>query len=169
MIAYELRADYAGDVEQVLEHDPETGEPTKTQTVPLFTGGVLTLGDERTIDLREELDKGDGRILIREDDSAALYALDGYPALKRVQHVDEDAGKPASGLGELPVTELRAKAAELGLSIEQGTRKPELVAGLEEHSRRLAEGDQAVNAGARIKADGSLELAGAAPTPEATS
>lgn len=147
MIAYELRAEYAGDVEQVLEADPETGAPVRTATVPLFTGGLVNVG-ERDLDLRRELDENDGRILVAEHDAPALVALDAHPALKRVATDEADEGAAPAGLDDQPVRELRAEADRRGLRIAAGTRKDAIAAGLAEHSRRLDAGDQAVAAGA---------------------
>lgn len=60
-IAYALRADYEDS----------------------YTGGLLAVGTDRTINVREELDTGGGRIVVDENDEQLLTVLDHYPALKR--------------------------------------------------------------------------------------
>ena len=71
-VAYELRAEYAGDVE------------LDGETVPRYLGGVVSIDDTREVNVREELDAGNGRIVVADNDVPALNALDNYPPLKRV-------------------------------------------------------------------------------------
>lgn len=140
MIAYELREAYTGTVEQVLTVDAD-GNPTATQTAPVFSGGVLRAGD-RDIDVRAELDAGDGRIVLNDADPAeqpAIVVLDAYPALKRVAAHEDD--QPVNPLEALSGTELRAEARRLGVKIATGTQAPAVLAGLTEQRDRAANGD----------------------------
>lgn len=70
LIAFALRAEYDGTVEQDGEQ------------VPKFGGGVLFVGDG-DIHIRDELEAGGGVITCRASDSALVALLDAYPALKR--------------------------------------------------------------------------------------
>lgn len=70
LIAYALRAEHVGTVEQDGEQ------------VPKFGGGVLFVGDG-DFHLRDELQAGDGVITVRASDSALVALLDAVPVLKR--------------------------------------------------------------------------------------
>lgn len=52
--------------------DPET-----------FLGGVVSIGDDRTLDTAAELAKGRGAITVPESDATAIVHLDNLPFLKR--------------------------------------------------------------------------------------
>lgn len=165
MIAYELRAEYAGTVEQVLTVN-EHGDPDTTQTVPLFTGGVIRAGD-KDLDVRAELEQGNGRIVIDDADphaQAAVIALDGYPALKRVAAAGADA--TLDPLDELNAAQARAEASRIGLSIAAGTKADEVRAGLKAHRDALAAGDDVAPSDSRtvtIQADGTLSVEATTP------
>ena len=82
MIAFELREEYAGTVEQFeTQADKDAGRGVE---VPAFTGGIINAG-ARDVDVRELLDvePHPGVIVIGEDDPALVMALDEYPPLKR--------------------------------------------------------------------------------------
>lgn len=164
LIAYALREEYAGTVEQ------ETDEGIVT--VPVYTGGVIVVGD-RDLNVREALDEGDGTILIEERNAAAAAALDGYLPLKRVK-APADA-EPTLTLGDsyedVTVAELRADASSRGLLNAGQARKDELVDALTEHDRLLAE-DTLDRLGApltidRLAASGRGEDVAPAPAPAA--
>lgn len=167
MIAYELRESYKGTVEQVLTVNSD-GDPVDTVTVDAYSGGIIRAGDE-DLDVKAELAKGDGRIVIDDNDPRAgllVAALDDYPALKRVGGAgDEPTVDP---LDALNASEARAEARRIGLSIETGTKAPEVVAGLKAHRAALEAGEDVAPSDARtviITTDGGLNVA--ATTPEA--
>ena len=88
LIAYALREEYAGTINQAPEGEPAV-------EVPVFQGGVVNVGDRR-LDLRAELDAAPvGLIAVSAFDSAAIVALDGITALRRVA-LDEDAERQLS-------------------------------------------------------------------------
>lgn len=172
MIAYELRAEYTGTVEQVLTVD-DRGNAIDTVTVPAFTGGIINAGD-RDLDVAAELKAGDGRIIVDEgtlDGNAAAIVLDGYPALKRAPSAESDRAtfpRPAgedlpAGTAAPTVAELRARADTLGLKVESGTKRDELAKGLEEQATRAAAGELLVSPSdertVTITKDGSLAVA----------
>lgn len=138
LIAYALRHEYAGTVTQ-KESDDDPGTE-----VPAFTGGLIRAG-ELEIDVAEELEAGDGFIVLDERAGAAAAHLDEYPPLKRVP-VPAGVNAPTGSFAEAPpyttqtVTELKADATSRGLEGAGSARKPELVVALEEHDRRRAEG-----------------------------
>lgn len=137
MIAYELRQAFSGTVEQTID-----GKPVE---VPYFTGGVITAG-ERDIDVRADLDDeagGAGRIIVADDDIAAIIALDAYPPLKRVDLADGDVTLEGAGYGRFTVDVLRKDPRLADAKGASKAVKPELVAALEELDRRRDEGDTA--------------------------
>lgn len=75
-VAFALRADYEGEVDVTLEDG-------SVETRPKFAGGLLAVGDG-DFDVAEELEAGDGYIVVYEHDSRLVDLLDIYPALKRV-------------------------------------------------------------------------------------
>ena len=162
LIAYALREEYAGTVEQ------ETDEGIVT--VPVYTGGVIVVGD-RDLNVREALDEGDGTIIIEERNVAAAAALDGYLPLKRV--TAPAGAEPTLTLGDsyedVTVAELRADASSRGLLNVSKASKDELVDALTEHDRLLAE-DALDRLGApltidRLAASGRGEDVAPAPAP----
>lgn len=139
--AFELRSDYAGTVDQV---DEEGSDPTE---VPLFQGGVVAL-DGRHFDVGEELEKGDGRIVVPSANQGLVDLLRAYPALKEVPVGDDDATVVAYELQS--TAQLRDELRRRNLKL--GGSKDELVA-------RLTAQDEAIAAG-------DLETATTNPTPE---
>lgn len=135
-VAYALREQYAGTVEQVLEADAD-GNPTKTVEVPAYTGGVVALGD-RDLNVREELDSDpEGYVLVPDTDDRAIAVLDEYPPLKRV---------PVPAGVDEAVAYKRQRNAELEAELERrnvvavrGETKAKLVEGLELIDARRAE------------------------------
>jgi len=79
--AFGLRAEYEGTVDQDGEQ------------VPAFTGGVLAIPDGRSYNVREELDKSGGTIVVPDDDHILATVLEQYPALKSVPVPDKKARK----------------------------------------------------------------------------
>lgn len=137
MIVYELRESYAGTVEQPNPDDPK-GPPLE---VPYFTGGVISAGD-RDIDVRAELDAGDGTIQVAEDDVYAIVALDGYPALKRTTSgtaPPPELAERETGYDALKAEQLRGDPRLADVAGTAGARKGELVAALEELDARQGE------------------------------
>lgn len=137
MNVYELRESYAGTVEQPNPDDPK-GPPL---VVPYFTGGVISAGD-RDIDVRAELDKGDGTIGVAEDDLYAIVALDAYPALKRTTPGTEPPAQldeRITGYDHLKADDLRNDPRLADVGGTAGARKAELVAALEELDARNGE------------------------------
>jgi hypothetical protein len=101
-IGYALRAEYDGTVEDF------DGQPS-----PIFLGGVLAV-DGHDFDVRAELDKGNGTIVVDEANVILVNTLDEYAPLKRVS-VSDDA--PAiTSYDERPVAELKADLASRGLA-----------------------------------------------------
>jgi len=126
LVAYGLRADYDGTV------------TIDGEDVPRFLGGVIRAGD-RDLNVREELARGSGRILVSESDAGAVLALDGYPALKRVPAGDADRSDALSRYDALRMPELRAEVKLRGLS--PGGSHDELVARLQAHDAAVEDGD----------------------------
>lgn len=140
MIAYELREAYTGTVEQVLTVD-DKGDPVDTQTVPVFSGGVIALA-ETDLDLAEALEAGGGRIVVDEntlEGQQAVNVLDYVPVLKRVG-VDQ-ADKPVNPLERMNAGQLRAEAARRGVKIEAGANRDAVLKGLTEQAERAAGDD----------------------------
>jgi hypothetical protein len=124
-IAYALRERLAGTVRR---GDDE---------VPRFTGGVIRIGPDADLNLREELDENDGVIVVSATDYPAVAALDEHPALKRVE-VPEGAAITA-GYPDRNRDDLRTEARRRGLIPGNATRD-ELAAGLEKHDTLVAAG-----------------------------
>lgn len=140
MIAYELREAYAGTVEQVLTVD-DKGDPVDTKTVPLFSGGVITVADGE-LNIGELLEQGKGRIVVNEETiegQQAVNVLDYYPALKRVEV--EEGDEPTNPLDALSASALRDEAKLLGVKIEAGANRDAVLKGLTEQRERAAGGD----------------------------
>jgi len=140
-VAYALREAYAGTVQQL-----EDGQPVE---VPVYLGGLLAVDDERDIDVRAELDAGDGTIVVDETDLELVRILDEYPPLKRVA-APADAAPTSSKYEAVKAPDLRDELRRRELDAT-GT-KPELIARLEAHDAAVAAGD--------------LDVANS-PTPEA--
>jgi hypothetical protein len=121
-IAYGLRAEYDGTVEQ-------DGE-----TVPVYTGGIIAV-DGHDFDVRAELDAGNGSIVVDESNAPLIRALDEYPALKRVATPED--GEPISRWDGESVSELRAELKVRDLP-SSGNRD-ELVARLEASDAHIAD------------------------------
>ena len=133
-IAYALRADHQGTV--IIDG----------AEVPRFTGGLLKIDDARELDVRAELDAGNGTIIVAEHDALLLNRLDAYDALKRVSAGDADAVTAGTRRYEdLTVDALREEAKRRGLTIEAGVRKSELAHALAEHDVELSDGNTAVS------------------------
>lgn len=131
-IAYALRAEFDGTVDQ------------DGSQVPVFTGGTVTHSDGRTFDVREALDAGDGVIVVAEDNTELVIALDGFLALKRV---DAPAGAdPVSSYELQTIADLRAEAKRRGLTGVGNTSKAVLIHALVKHDQRLAAGDETAEA-----------------------
>jgi hypothetical protein len=137
-VAYELREAYAGTVEQADPANPD-GPPVE---VPYYTGGVITAGD-RDINVRAELDAGNGTIIVPDTDLAAIIALDEYSPLKRTTVPDGDVTLQAAGYDQFTVENLRQDPRLADVAGVASARKGELVAALEELDRRSAAGDSA--------------------------
>lgn len=125
-IAYGLRADYEGTVEQ------------DGATVPRFLGGVIAVADRPAIDLRLALEAGAGTIVVDELDTAAILALDASPALKRLPSRAAPDAPTVSRYAEVNVADLRT---ELGRrDLDTAGRRDELVARLEAADNIVADG-----------------------------
>lgn len=130
-VAYRLREEYAGTVEQIAE---EGADPVE---VPAFTGGLISVGSTgRELNIRELLDEEPhpGLIVVDAADTPAVVALDEFPALERNDRqdleLDVDTGPTA--------TELKAQAKAAGLDHYSGLRREELELALERHADALA-------------------------------
>jgi len=142
-ISYALRAEFDGTVTQELD------DGTSVE-VPAFTGGLITAGD-RDVDIRVELDAGDGTIVVDDTaDPALILALDNYPALKRTG--TPEGSEPINPYANQPIANLRERATALGLELYGSPKKAELAAGLLAADQATASGDQV----AGIQADGTL-------------
>lgn len=143
-VAYALREDYAGTVEQ------------DGVQVPLYTGGSLAIDDDRQhFDVRAELDDGDGTIVVTETDLPLVIALDQYPPLKRVK---VPAGRPpANPYAKVNAAGLRARASELGLEVHGQPKVDALRAGLLNADEHIAGGNTPRLVG--LAEDGTLILA----------
>lgn len=105
-IAFALRADYATN----------------------YTGGVIAVGYDRTLDIKAEIETGGGQIVVPDNDPSLLLALDGYPALKRVTAGDSDVTVD-DRYEAMSVSDLRAEAKSLGVE-KTGTSRDSLLAAL---------------------------------------
>jgi hypothetical protein len=124
-VAYALTAAYEGTVTAVVDG--------REQELPRFTGGLVNIGPsleapdkgDRTLDLRAELDAGDGVIVVDESDTGAVLALDESPALKKVAVPEraKDLGAPE----RRTVAELKAELERRGVPIPVDARKPDLL------------------------------------------
>lgn len=93
-VAYALRAEFAGTVEQHVEaSDPRVDDSTpdspegdglKLLEVPVYSGGVIKTGFDEDLDVGLELEEGDGVIVVDASKASLVLALDEHPALKRV-------------------------------------------------------------------------------------
>lgn len=126
-IAYGLRAEYEGTVEQ------------DGAQVPRYLGGLIALGEGRDLDVAQALRDGAGTIVIEETDTLAVVALDAYAPLKRVPAHDADATIP-SQYADRPVADLRADLRARGL--DTSGAKTDLVARLDDADRAVAAGEQ---------------------------
>lgn len=136
-VAYALRAEYLGDVERVLSFDA-AGQPAETETVPLFLGGVVSLDDDRDLNVAEELERGNGRIVLADSDLVGIAALDNYLPLKRVGS-DDDAELSSDRYGDAGVPELDAELKRRGITGLNAT-KARKVAALHSDDARVAAG-----------------------------
>lgn len=140
-IAFALRAEYEGTVRQVVA--VTDGEPVHGDEVPLFSGGVIGIGGDRSFDVREALTDGGGTIVVADVDEGLITALDEYPPLKRVPVPENaEAIDPYVGMSR---EALRDEAQRRGLSGHARAAKPALRAALLEHDRRSAGGDSAAS------------------------
>lgn len=119
-IAFALRADYEG----------------------VYTGGVIVVGYDRTLNVLEALEEGSGQIVVPENDVELVTALDGYIALKRVGAAD-DADATVDRYEGLTVSQLRAEAKSRGIDKAAGASRDNLLAALRDQDRAVAAGDQA--------------------------
>lgn len=137
-IAYTLREDYAGTVDQVLETDKD-GNPTRTQTVPVFQGGVIAVGDS-DFNTLEALEEGGGTIVVDEVARPELVqALDAFPALKRTGVHAEPA--VTADYNSRTVADLRDELERRAITGAGNLNKADLVAALEAFDARVAAGD----------------------------
>lgn len=142
-IAYGLREAFAG-----------TTTDDDGEAVPIFTGGVLTVHDgDREVNVRQLLDEGDGVIVVDGSDWPLVSRLDEYPALKRVA-VPGDAPQVVDRYANVKRADLDARAGELGVAVESGTKIDELRAGLALADASLADGVLVHS----ITAEGSIVL-----------
>lgn len=132
-IAYALREEFEGTVEQELE-DGTVVEVDK------FLGGLINVGNG-DLDVKLALEEGGGEIVVDERDAQIVMALNGYPALKRVGSDAEVTIDPDVVLyHDRKRDELAGDAKARGLEGVTGALKDDLVYALEEHDLRLAEG-----------------------------
>jgi hypothetical protein len=134
-IAYGLRADYAGTVDRVIAVN-DAGEPTETETVPLFLGGMIAVAGT-DFDVAAELERGDGTITVAEENHVLIMALDEYPALKRVG-APENA-TPVTVADRMPISRLRDELRGRGLAT--GGNRDELEARLNDANATRDTGD----------------------------
>lgn len=139
-VAYTLREEFAGTVEQHVEPDdprvtgdtPDDGDGLKVIEVPLYSGGLINIGpDDETGDLNvaEALEEGDGIIVVDDVDPRAIAALDEYPPLKRVP---VPAGRQADrGWADHKDDDLKAELERRGVTAAGAGRKADRVAALE--------------------------------------
>lgn len=130
-VAFALREEFAGTVEQVEE---DGGEPV---TVPLYSGGLINIGpDDETGDLNvgEALEEGDGVLVVDDNDPRVVNALDEYPPLKRVP---VPAGREVDlGYADRNDADLRAELERRGVTaVGQGNKAGRVAAleALDEH------------------------------------
>lgn len=134
-IAYELREDYAGTVEQKVD-----GE---TRQVNRYLGGVINIGAE-DLDVREALDNGGGTIVVDDRDPRISAALDAYPPLKRAE-VPEGAEPIAGDYDAQNATALRDELKRRGIVGAGSLTKDDAVRALERLDEVPALGGTHVN------------------------
>lgn len=101
-----------------------------------YVGGVLVVGDD-SLDVRQQLEDGNGVIVVPEDDMMKTMVLDSYPPLERVPVPSDDRpalpvgymetdAPPADPLAQMSVKDLRDHAKELGVE-NPGRSREEIV------------------------------------------
>lgn len=126
-VAYTLREEFAGTVTQVLEVDAD-GEPTETQEVPAYSGGLINAGPF-DLNIGEELENGKGTIVVDDVDPRVTSALDEYPALKRTEVPDN--ADVTVGWDSRNAQELKDELTRRGVSGHGNAPKAKLVEALE--------------------------------------
>lgn len=170
-VAYALREEYDGTVEQVYETDAD-GEPAETVEVPRFLGGILRAG-ETELDVRELLDDDEhtpAGIIVVDSALEPLVAacLDEYPALKRVP-VPAGATSSSPTLEDLTVPKLKERATAEGLAGASNAKRDDLVAALAYAAELRAAGQDPTGRTVEdlaLGADGGDTAASPNPTPE---
>lgn len=142
-IAYALRGDYAGTVEQDGEE------------VPLFSGGITSAGDAGDLDVAELLEEGGGTIVVDDRDPRIVLALDEFLALKRVP-VPDDVKALVGDYDGQPVTTLRGELKRRGVTGGGNLSQDDAVTALKAYDERFT--DPAVQ-GAEVRAAELLEPA----------
>lgn len=158
LIAYELRSEYSGTVEQ--ERDGQTIE------VPIYQGGLLAVGDG-DFNVGEELERGGGTIVIRARDQILADLLNAYPPLKQVSAPDAPAAI-VSPYERRQTDDLRIAASLRDIDGHASAGRDTLIAALEVHDAAIDAGHQDIANDVQAKpieissARSRLEDAGAA-------
>jgi hypothetical protein len=124
-IAYGLRAPY----DAVIEQDGES--------VPVFMGGLVALGEGRELDTAKVLD---GPIVIEDTDYQAVNALDAFVAFKRVPAPKVNPERAAAYDG-VSIPDLKVALRNRDLSVTG--KRDVLVERLIAHDDAVASGDVA--------------------------
>lgn len=136
LLAYALRADFEGTINVELED----GSKEKRD---VYQGGLLAVGDS-DFDVKAELDKGAGTIVVHAGDQQLVDLLDVYPALKR-STVPDKPKAIVSPYGRRPVETLRHLASLRDIDGPIGrASKAKLVAALEAQDAAQIAGLQGV-------------------------
>jgi hypothetical protein len=155
LIAFALRAEHEGAVTVELEDG-------QTEDRPKFGGGLLAVGDG-DFNVGEQLEAGDGTIVVHAHDQRLVDLLDAYPPLKRV-------GVPAGAAAISPyerktLDELHLVASLRDLPGARSMSRPRLEAALLAHDAELAAG-VAPAAAAEAATAAADEPDGGSPGPD---
>lgn len=115
-----------------------------------YLGGVVAIGDG-SLDIRQELENGNGFIVVPETDITAVMVLDLYPPLERVPAPDADhPGLPvgyvepdaAAAAPPASVKDLREQAKALGIE-NPGRSREDIEAAITAHVTAPPDSDNA--------------------------
>lgn len=134
LIAYALREDLRGT--HTIPGATKRAKPTET---PIFTGGVCAIGDGSDFHIADELERGQGCIVVWPSDSRLVSLLDELPSLVRVP-APADPVHVITPYERLDGDRLRDVAAIRRLTGFEGASDSRIRAALEELDEQQAAG-----------------------------